>query len=110
LIENLNDDRFKVRESATAELLQIGARAAPAVDQALATNPNLEMLRRLQGIRKSVTGPVLRGEKLQAFRAIEALEKIATPDAVDLLRSLADGAPGGLLTTHSRKALTRLKV
>jgi len=110
LIENLNDDRFKVRESATAELLQIGARAAPAVDQALATNPNLEMLRRLQGIRKSVTGPVLKGEKLQAFRAIEALEKIATPDAVILLRSLAGGAPGGLLTTQARNSLARLKL
>jgi HEAT repeat protein len=109
LIEDLNDNQFKVRESATAELTLIGRRSVAAIDKALAANPTLETQRRLQSIRKSATGPVLKGEKLQSYRAIETLEKLGTPEAVELLRSLAGGAAGGLVTTQARDALARLK-
>jgi WD40 repeat protein len=109
LIEDLNDNRFKVRESATAELTLIGRRSVAAIDKALEAKPTLETQRRLQSIRKSATGPVLKGEKLQSYRAIEALEKMGTPEALELLRSLAGGAAGGLVTTQARDAVARLK-
>jgi hypothetical protein len=109
LIGDLNDNQFKVRQSATTELAQIGARAVPAIDKALAAKPSLETRLRLQNIRKGVTGPIRKGVQLRAYRTVEVLEKIATPEARDLLRSLAGGASGGMLTTQALEALARLE-
>ena len=40
--------------------------------------------------------------------AIEVLERIATPEARQLLQTLAEGAPGALPTRQAQAALDRL--
>jgi hypothetical protein len=49
------------------------------------------------------------GEALRTVRAIEVLERTATPEACKLLRELAKGAPGARLTREAAAALKRLE-
>jgi hypothetical protein len=98
-----------VRQKATAELLKIGERAVPPIDKALSGQPPLEVKKRLEDVREKLTTVVLTDEKLRAFRAIEVLERIATPEAQQLLQTLADGAPGAFMTTTAKTALARVR-
>jgi WD40 repeat protein len=109
LIGDLDDKQFKTRQTATAELLQMGDRVVPAIDKALATKPALETHLRLQDLRKRLISPVLKNEPLRVFRALEVLERMGTPEARDVLQMLADGAPGAMVTTQARAALERLR-
>jgi hypothetical protein len=109
LIAQLDDEQFRIRQKATTELLQIGERALPMLDKALAGSPSLETGRRLNGLRTRVSSAVLKGDRLQAFRAVEVLENIKTPDARRVLQTLAGGAPAAMLTTQAQAALARLE-
>jgi WD40 repeat protein len=109
LIDDLNANQFRVRQSAAAELLQMGERVVPAIDKALATKPALETYLRLQDARKRLVSPVLKKELLQAFRALEVLERIGTPEARQMLQTLAAGDNGALITAQARLALARLE-
>jgi hypothetical protein len=62
---------------------------------------------RPEDVRGKVTGLSLEGEPLRLYRAVEVLERIGTPQARQLLRTLAAGAPGALLTTSAQAALQR---
>jgi WD40 repeat protein len=109
LIAQLDDGRFRVREKANTELAQLADRALPALNKALAGNPSLETRRRLEGLRKRAGLHLLSGKSLQAYRAVEVLERIGTPAACQLLQALANGAPGALVTTEAHEALVRLR-
>jgi WD40 repeat protein len=106
-IGRLDDAQYKVREKATSDLLQIGEQAVPALDKALAANPSRETRKRLEFLRDQLTGRLLQGERLRAYRAVEVLEIIGTPQAREVLQALAAGAPGSLVTTSARAALRR---
>ena len=53
------------------------------------------------------TSMILKGDRLRAYRAVEVLERIGTPEARRLLSTYARGAPGALLTTAAEAALKR---
>jgi WD40 repeat protein len=107
-IAQLSDGQYKIREKATGELVKAGERIVPALDKALVANPPLEARKRLENLRSQLTSLVLQGERLRAFRAVELLERIGTPQARQVLQALADGVPGVLVTTAARQALKRL--
>jgi WD40 repeat protein len=107
LIRQLDHNQYKVRQKASAELLEVGELAVPSIDEVLAGNPPLETQLRLQGLRKSMTSQVLRGARLQSYRAVEVLERIGTPQAREVLQSLAGGAAGALVTTQAQGAILR---
>jgi HEAT repeat protein len=107
LLGLLDDDQFQVRDKATRELLKIGEGIVPALDKGLEANAPAETRRRLEELRGKLTGMVLQGERLQAFRAIEILELIGTPEARQVLQSLAAGTPGALITISAQAALKR---
>jgi hypothetical protein len=106
LIGQLDAD-FEVREAAAKELLQLGEQVVPALDKALAGKLPLETNRRLEDLRGKLTGLLLQGQRLRAYRAVEVLELIATPEARQVLQALAGGAPDALLTTSAQAALKR---
>jgi len=87
---------------------KMGECVVPALNKALAGDPSLETKKRLQDLRKQVSGVVLSGARLRADRAVEILERIGTPEARHLLQVLADGAQEALVTTTAREALARL--
>jgi WD40 repeat protein len=107
LLAELDATQFKVRVRAADELLKLGNLLLPVIDKALAASPSLEAKKRLEGLRGKLTGMPLQGERLRAFRAVEVLELIGTPEARRVLQALANGAPGALVTTSAQSALKR---
>src|SRR5262249_471429 len=109
LLTQLESDKFKERMQASNELVQLGERGVPGLEKALASQPPLEGEKRLYALIDRLAGPKLTGEQVRAVRAVEVLERIGTPQAVELLQALAGGAPGALTTTNSQTALQRLR-
>jgi hypothetical protein len=108
LIANLDDKRFPVRQEAQKELEEIGELAAPALKQALAQKPSLELRQRIDRLLGKLGGPITRPEMMRAVRAVAVLEDVATPEARKLLQALSQGVPEARLTQEARAALTRL--
>jgi hypothetical protein len=106
LIADLDSDEFAVREKAQKELERIGEDAVPALRKALESKPSVEARRRIDSVHKKPR--TLAPETLQALRAVEVLENIGTPDARQLLESLAQGAPEASLTLKAKASLERL--
>ncbi len=107
LVADLDSDHFAVRQKATAELEKIERLAEPALRQALAGKPSLEVRRRVERLLSKLD-PEKSPERLQVRRAVEALEHINTPEAKKLLASLAGGAPKAQLTREAKESLQRL--
>ena len=107
LLDNLEDDDFKAREQATAELEKLGEQAVPALKKALAGKPSLEARKRMEHLLEHVTTQtpafVLRG-----LRAVEVLEHIGTAEAKHALVTLAGGSPHALLTREAKASLQRM--
>jgi WD40 repeat protein len=108
LIALLDDNQFKVRDKASAELIVIGEQTVPALERTLLGNLPLETKRRIEGLRDRLTSKVLPGDRLRNYRAVEVLERIGTPEARQVLQNLAGGNPGTLLTTSANAALQRM--
>jgi WD40 repeat protein len=107
-IADLDSEKFAVREAASANLLKAGDQAVPVLRKVLASGPPLETRKRVEDLLDRLTGGTLAPEQLQVVRAVEALERMGTPEAGRLLRTLADGAPGALTTREAQAALDRL--
>jgi WD40 repeat protein len=108
-IAGLDDDQYDVRQEASANLLKAGEQAVPALQKVLASSPPLETRRRAELLVDKLTGGTLTVEQLQLLRAVEALERMGTPEARTILRTLAGGAPGALPTREAQAALSRMK-
>jgi RNA polymerase sigma factor (sigma-70 family) len=103
LLANLDSNRFTVREKASRELEQLGARAMPALRKALEGKPSAEARRHLERLlAKAEAIP------LSERRAVEVLERMDTPAARKLLRDLSQGVQQAWLTREARAALARL--
>jgi hypothetical protein len=110
LIADLDSNTFSVRETAMKELEKLGEVAAPMCRKALEGKPSAEMRRRLEALLEKQTrdrqDPP--SDHLRILRAIEALEYMATPEAKQVLESLAQGAPEARLTREAQASLQRL--
>jgi HEAT repeat protein len=107
-LRDLDSNDFALRERATEKLAGLGDLVKPAMRKLLAGNPSLEVRRRIEPLlaaREGLTSP----EKLLAWRAMELLEHIGTPEARAVLATLASGAPEALLTRTAQAAVVRLK-
>jgi HEAT repeat protein len=109
LITDLGSPQFPVRQKATEALEKFGELAEPALRQALAKQPELDLARRLEGILKKLQGAPVSADELQMLRALEVLERIGNPEAQQVLAEIAKGAVGALRTRDARTALERLK-
>jgi hypothetical protein len=109
LVAELSSDSFERREATTQRLTAPGEDAEPLLRAALAASPGLEVKLRIEQVLRPLVagdgGPV----GWQRSRAVEALERAGSPEAVRLLRTLAGGAPEARLTREARAALDRLR-
>jgi WD40 repeat protein len=108
LVEELDSDDFPVRQRAEAELRRLGRGCVPALDRALRSNPSLEVRRRASRLLAELCRPGANPEELRRLRAVEVLERVATPAARRTLQRLAGGHPDADLTRECRAALRRL--
>jgi hypothetical protein len=106
LVEMFDSDDFEKRQKAAEELEKQADTAVSLLQQILMKEkPSLEVRRRLQQIVEAIPS---KPETLRAVRAVEALEWIATPDAVRLLGELARGAAEARLTREASATKGRL--
>ncbi len=84
----------------------MGEDAVPVLRKALDSKPSEEARRRMESILRKPRPPS--PETVQVIRGVEVLEHIGTPEARQLLESLAEGAPEAVLTREAKGALERL--
>jgi hypothetical protein len=107
LVRDLDDKAFKVREKADQGLRELADIAVPALERSLADSPSLETRRRVEKLLNEIERPDFSRVR-QKLRAVEALERIGTAEARELLATLARGAPEARLTREAAGALRRL--
>ncbi len=107
LIADLESAEFAVREKATKALAEFGDLAVPVMRETLRSKPPLETRKRLDDLLERVANKGLSVDELRIVRAIDVLERQGSPEARELLRILAAGAPRALLTMEARAALSR---
>jgi hypothetical protein len=107
LIADLDSENFGVRRRATEELQKLAESAEPALRRALAGQPPLEVKGRIEELLKKLD-PAASSDRQRQLRAIMALERMATPEAKELLASLAQGIPEARLTQDAKASLKRL--
>lgn len=109
LLTDLDDKQFTVRQRAADQLEKLGGLARPTLLKALEGQPSLEVRQRLEAILEKVNGQSPSAETLRAVRVVEVLERQGTPEARQVLRALAGGAPGAAITEEARCAEQRLE-
>jgi hypothetical protein len=112
LIKELNDDKYPVREKAGKDLEKMGSVIEPILQTALKGElPSLEVRRRIEQIVQKIKADAGGGatpELLRASRGIIVLERIASPEAKQLLEKFARGMPDAQLTQDAKAAVERL--
>jgi RNA polymerase sigma factor (sigma-70 family) len=107
LVADLDSDQFDVREQATRELEKLGPLAEPSLRKALGERPALEARRRMEGLLEK-SDPSRSPTHLRLLRTIEVLEYTGTPEAREMLATLAAQGPERSLSAEARAALKRL--
>jgi WD40 repeat protein len=107
-IAQLGGDDFAGREKAAQALEKAGPAAEPLLARALQGGLAPEARHRLDEILDKLHGSTLELERLRETRAVETLEKIATPQALEVLNDLARGSDTAPLTRDARQAVQRL--
>jgi WD40 repeat protein len=108
-IANLDNQNFAVRDAASRELAQLGEGTLPALRKAMAGTASLERHRRLEELLAKLQPAERTPDELRQARALEVLERLASPAAEQLLSQLAGGAPAARLTQDAAATLCRLE-
>jgi WD40 repeat protein len=108
LVADLNHPSFAIRDRATKDLQELGESAILGLQKALAGLPSPEVRQRLEQLmdRLAHGSP----QQWRAWRALETLEHVGTPEAYHLVEKLARGMPEARLTQEARSTLERLGV
>src|SRR5262249_35430812 len=85
-----------------------GVSAVPALQKALRDPPSLEAKRRMERLLVQLDSGIPSGEVLTAFRGVQVLETIGTPEARKLLQELARLETPPRLAEEARDATERL--
>ena len=101
---------FAAREKSTRELVALGLAVEPALREVLTGKPTLEVRKRIEEVLAEITKLPggLTSDDLRQLRAVDVLERIGTPGARGVLRSLAGGRADASLTEEARSSLRRM--
>jgi WD40 repeat protein len=108
LVADLDSDRFEVREKAFTELDRLGATAAAGLRERAGRSQSVEVRGRIARLLEKHDPVTVGPERLRELRALEVLEQIGTPEARQVLVTLATGASGARLTREAKASLRRL--
>jgi WD40 repeat protein len=111
LLAQLDDAAYATRRKAYAELADMAEVAEQALRAAAKDPPSAEVGHSVEDLLEKVkTSPyVPTGERLRAWRALEALEMCGTAEARDVLATLAQGDEAARLTREAKMAVERLR-
>jgi hypothetical protein len=105
-IGELRDGPLQARTRALRELEGLHDEAEPLLRKSLATSPSLEFRRRVEKLLLQID--VWWAKQWRLVRAVEVMEQVASPEARQILRRLADSGAGPRLAAEARYALGRL--
>jgi hypothetical protein len=105
LIANLDDERFAVREQATAELRKLGEVVEPELRRVLREKPSPEVRHRVEWLLEELETTLPHSDSQWAM---EVLKAWGTPEARQVLEALAQGVPEAWRTKEAKAALERL--
>jgi len=105
LIEQLGDDQFEVRESASAKLIALGSTAEPLLKTAMEKSDDVEVIRRAEECLKQIKRGA--GAAIPAAAA-RLLARRKPPQAAEALLGYLPFADSGSVTEEIRKALAAL--
>jgi hypothetical protein len=108
LLFDLDDDRFRVRQKATAELVGLLESVETRLRRELEGRPSLEVRLRVERLLEMREAAGRSPERFRIPRALQVLEHAGTQDARQLLERLSRGAAETRLTQEARAALARL--
>jgi RNA polymerase sigma factor (sigma-70 family) len=108
LVQQLGDDEFAVREKASKQLEAIGQDAGPALRRALTEDTSPEVRDRAGRLLKRFPASATQLTPTES-RAVEVLEKVATPEAREVLGALAAREHDSPLKREAAAALSRLQ-
>jgi WD40 repeat protein len=108
MLADLDADSFARREKAIAELARLGPLAEPGLRRLLENKPSAEGRRRAEMLLKNLEARQVSPAVLQAVRALEVLEQIATPKARQLIAAMAEASAEARVCEEARAALARL--
>jgi WD40 repeat protein len=109
-IRELDSDEFEVRERASQELERLGAGAVPSLRRVLEGKPSVEVRNRATKLLNKLAPQGAPGstDDLLMHRVIEVLEHIGTPEAVGLLKDIAQGEGARSVLLDAKLTLNRL--
>jgi len=108
MVADLDSGNLTTRELAMRDLKLLGERAEAAFRKGLADTPSVEARRRIQHLLDAMVRTQATPEELQAIRGVEVLERIGTPESLDLLIALSKGDPLARATQGAAAALKRM--
>jgi hypothetical protein len=108
-LEDLDHERFQVREKATLDLAKLGEMAEPFLRKTLAQPPSLESKRRVEFLLSRLDTGSLSPDQLRILRGFELLERLGGAQARDLLEAHLRQMPGGRLGEEAQGCLRRLR-
>jgi WD40 repeat protein len=109
LLQQLGSAREKERAAATNELRLFGAAAEPALYEALRGKLPLAVRQQVERLLEVIADSPVPPEELQRARAVQVLEWLATPAALDLLEALGKGPLAAAQTEEAVAAAERVK-
>jgi RNA polymerase sigma factor (sigma-70 family) len=108
LIADLDSDDFQIREKATRALDELGDTVGPALRKVIAGQPSAEVRSRADRLLEKLATPA--PQLLRSLRALEVLEAVGGPEALQVVERIANGAAEARLTRDAKAALARLDV
>jgi tricorn protease-like protein len=90
LIGELDNEHFTVRRRATRDLLSLGELIEPMLRETIRHKVSLEARHRIEQLLAQLGESP---DRLRVLRALEVFEALGTPEAVQALTRLAEGAP-----------------
>jgi hypothetical protein len=106
LLRDLDSDQFAAREKAARELDRVADQAEPLLRRAREQASSAELQRQLDRVLQGLDG--VSPERLRDLRAVEVLERLATPEARKHLELLTRGPRDARLTKEAAAALERV--
>jgi hypothetical protein len=107
-IANLEGKHPELRDAAMNELDCHGSLAEPALREGLTDDRSPEARARIEYLLEKQKSDFPSGGLLRSLRAIEVLEQIGTPQARQLLESIAAGHPQAALTQEAKASVQRM--
>jgi WD40 repeat protein len=109
-LRDLDDNRFAVRERASAELETLGNSAEPALLAALENKPSPEVRHRVNRLLQRQEGGTRTPDALRMLRGVEVLEQIGSVESGKALESLSREAANEWLKREAKASLDRLSL